>query len=219
MTPERCRMPGTVRLRWSTSAARLRSARRAQSPVAAGERFCEACGADLGLPPAAAAPLPRPRRLPPRHPRLAARSPATSAGATSPTTATARSAGRGRRASATTSASSPPPGWRRSATAACATPATRMPCPLGRAGGHAVLVVCDGVSPRRTPTSPAWPPPGPPVTCWPAPGRRRRGRSPSGSPRAEGPGGGGGRGQRGGHRQHHRGRRATRHRARSSRPW
>ena len=29
-----------------------------QSPVAVGERFCEACGADLGLPPAAAAPTP-----------------------------------------------------------------------------------------------------------------------------------------------------------------
>ena len=44
-------------------------------------------------------------------------------------------------------------------------------------GSRALLVVCDGVTRRSTPTSPAWPRPAPPATCW-RPGTRRA-RAPS----------------------------------------
>ena len=124
MTPQPDRAAG-ARSRSAAGAALLCPS--CQSPVAAGERFCEACGADLGLH--------RPCRrraeaeAPPRWRTAALPRRATSAAARSPTTATARSAGPRPPARATTSPSSRRRGSRPSATAASATSATRMPWP------------------------------------------------------------------------------------------
>ena len=156
------------------------------SPVAAGERFCEACGADLGA-------SARGRRAAPAP--TAAGRPARRRAATAPDGRTAAAVprvrrrgrrrrllhavrGQGRRARATTSPSSRRRGSAACATAASGTPATRTPS-RSPPGPSRAAAPCSssatGSRPRPTPTSPAWPRPGPRATCWPA--RRAAGRS------------------------------------------
>ena len=80
-----------------------------------------------------------------------------------------------RRARATTSPSSRPPGWRRLRPRDPAQPQRGRDGARGRAraGRPAPCSSSATASPRRpTPTSPAWPPPGPPATCWPRRSRR-----------------------------------------------
>ena len=186
-----------------------RSARRARARWRPASGSARPAGPTSACRPRPPRRLPRPRRLAPptADPRSPARSPATSAGATSPTTATARSAGRGRRASATTSASSRPLGGRGLRPRRPPHPQRGRRGPRGRARpGHAVLVVCDGVSTSTdsdVASLAAARAARDVLATLRATGAgvgRRAGRR-----EREGPGGGDGRGQRGRHRQHHRG--------------
>ena len=156
------------------------------SPVASGERFCEACGADLG------AGRGRRRRGRPtaavRTPERAATRPTVGAAACHECGGDGRRRrllhavrGAGGRARATTSPSSRRPGWRPCATAASGTAATRTPS-RSPPGPSRAATPCwwsaTGSRPRPTPTSPAWPRPAPRATCWPASGPRRAGHAP-----------------------------------------